>query len=387
MSAIKKNAGAEARRQRDLRVFEQVIENARQSFLDMGRALEAIRDERLFEGDFESFEEYVGDRWDMTARQAYRLITSYRINLILRPIGHKLQSEAAARELVPIAEDESTVIAVYEEAVRRAAGGRITAALVAAARDALAPPVIEGDWRDESDEDEPTGGEIPHLAEPDPLSLVPDAERAVNALLNRPPADDSEADGADPTSGGPQVTGADVAGPSAPVANPETTEDAIPGDAAQNPTDGDPDDLGDEAGSEASPEAPSDDAAGREQQAPAGVSVPAAPVSKPFEFPDVDKLRQRTDLDQEAVEDYARKTEAHALALWRDDLTTAFVNFRKAFRAVSPEDIYEKADDELINLIVNTHADIQEKWTAVAELKVAAEKASRSNVVQLRSVS
>ena len=156
--------GLEMRRQRDLRLNEQVIENARQSFLDMGRALAAILDGRLYEGDYDSFDEYASDRWEFTGRQAYRLVTAHRINLILRPIGHSLGSEAAARELVPLAEDEAMLVAVYEEAVRRAAGGRITAALVKAARDDLAPIVIEGELAD-------------------PLAAVPQAQAAVEAKL------------------------------------------------------------------------------------------------------------------------------------------------------------------------------------------------------------
>jgi hypothetical protein len=143
---------------RELANCERVIETARQSFLDMGRGLEEIRSGKLYEADgYTAFDEYVFERWEITARQAYRLITSHRIDLILRPIGHRLQSEAAARELIPISGDKPMVLAVYQEAVRRACGGRVTAALVAAARDDLRPPVIEGELADPTSPEDSTG--------------------------------------------------------------------------------------------------------------------------------------------------------------------------------------------------------------------------------------
>lgn len=303
-----------------LAACERAIESARQSFLDMGRALLEIRTEKLYEADgFVAFDEYVLDRWEITARQANRLIVSHRIDLILGPIGLKLQSEAAARELIPIADDEPALVAVYEEAVRRAAGGRVTAALVAASRDSLAPPVIEG-----------------KLA--DPLDSIPDAaKQAIADRVNQTPT------GGDPVGGTSAVSGvpAGSVGPS-PIDGPGTQDPPVDQPEPSNAAEGEPDapsragvegDHGqpepgeaaedasasnDSAGGTTGPEGESSPGASgpvaerERQEAAAGVSIPAAPVSK----------RQETDEEQAAREEREIR-EARSL-----EFATGLVNVR-----------------------------------------------------------
>lgn len=150
----KKQSGVELARQRDLAGHERVIENARQGFIDWGRSLGKIRLEKLYEVDgYADFDEYVSERWEMRPQHAYRLISAARVALILSPMGYKINNERAARELAPVADDPEMLKAVYEEAERRAGGGRVTAALIAASREALAPQVIDGDWSDDDEAD------------------------------------------------------------------------------------------------------------------------------------------------------------------------------------------------------------------------------------------
>jgi len=68
--------------------LENVIETNQRKFYQIGKALKAIRDERLFRDLlFDRFETYVKDRWDMARSQAYRLIEAANVIDNLSPIG------------------------------------------------------------------------------------------------------------------------------------------------------------------------------------------------------------------------------------------------------------------------------------------------------------
>jgi hypothetical protein len=279
---IAEQADPAAQARRTLANHERVIENGLRSFVEMGRALQDIRADKLYGIDgYSDFDEYLAERWEMTPRQAYRLISAARVALILRPMGHKIDSERVARELAPIAEDPEMMCAVYEEAARRAGGGRVTAALIAAARDALAPTVIEGELAD--DEGEQTESEA--LVEALRTEIEDVAANQTAAGAATPPAD-----GEIPTAfqGSPATgAGASEADRPAPVVTPETTEtanlgadDAGPSSSARPSTGSLGESLGDETGPEVpSSKAPDGPADERESQDRAGVSQPATLAS------------------------------------------------------------------------------------------------------------
>jgi hypothetical protein len=124
-------------RQRDLDHHERIIAAGQRSFVEMGQSLDAIRSKRLYGKEFDTFAEYCDERWEMTAAQANRLIAASKLVIAVTPIGVEINSEAVARELVPLIEHPEKVKAVYDEAVRRACGGRVTAKLVGEVRRAL----------------------------------------------------------------------------------------------------------------------------------------------------------------------------------------------------------------------------------------------------------
>ena len=268
---------AQARRM--LANHERVIQNGLQSFIEMGQALQDIRAEKLYAIDgYGDFDEYLGERWEMTPRQAYRLISAARVALILRPMGHKIDSERAARELAPIAADPDMVVAVYEEATRRAGGGRVTAALIAASRDALAPTVIDGELADNADDGGQAGsGALVEAVRVEIEDVATNQAAAVG---------DTSADGEYSTSGTAEdlpATGAgDQADRPAPVVTPTARPaTAAPGEAEER---GDSSSAADvstpsvnQTGSE--PPSPEDSGSvdGREQSTGPGVSPPAAP--------------------------------------------------------------------------------------------------------------
>lgn len=73
-----------------LRKYEATIERGIGTFLEVGLALKAIREEKLYREQFQTFEKYVVDRWGMHKSQAYRLIDAAEVKQDLSPIGDKI---------------------------------------------------------------------------------------------------------------------------------------------------------------------------------------------------------------------------------------------------------------------------------------------------------
>lgn len=188
---LKKRSGAELRAQaaeraaaaadpaeqarRVLANHEHVIESARRSFVDMGRALLAIRTGRLYSGEYSTFSEYCDARWDISEAYANRVINAALVAIKSTPIGVEINSEAQARELADLADEPEQLRQVWDEATRRAAGGRVTAALIKEVRKALDPPEAG-----------------------DPLDKFPDVKDAIDASIanrstpfDQPPSPDA----------------------------------------------------------------------------------------------------------------------------------------------------------------------------------------------------
>lgn len=87
----------------DLATCETALDNLRMAFAAAGKALQVIRDARLYRDTHGTFEAYAEDRWDMSRAQAYRLISAWPLAERLSPIGDKL-NEGQVRELLPVAD-------------------------------------------------------------------------------------------------------------------------------------------------------------------------------------------------------------------------------------------------------------------------------------------
>jgi hypothetical protein len=124
----------------DLALAEAAIDSLRVAFWAAGKALQLIRDARLYRGTHATFEEYLIDRWDMQRAQAYRLIQAWPLAERLSPMGDKL-SERQVRELLPVAirHGQDAAVTVYQT-VSETDGVRVTAAVLDGAVKAL-PPV------------------------------------------------------------------------------------------------------------------------------------------------------------------------------------------------------------------------------------------------------
>lgn len=110
--------------------LEAVVERGLEAFVEMGLALEAIRDERLYRETHATFEAYCKERWDFQRRYGDRLIGGARVAQLVSPIG-LIANEAQARELLPLlrAEGEDAVREVFR-ILSDEYGDKLTAKLI-----------------------------------------------------------------------------------------------------------------------------------------------------------------------------------------------------------------------------------------------------------------
>jgi len=127
------------REQADLATCEAALDNLRVAFWAAGKALQVIRDARLYRDTHATFEDYVEQRWDMSRSPAYRLIDAWPLAERLSPMGDKL-NERQVRELLPLASrhGHDAAVTVYRT-VAETDGIQVTAALLHGAVSILPP--------------------------------------------------------------------------------------------------------------------------------------------------------------------------------------------------------------------------------------------------------
>lgn len=114
----------------ELSSHEEVIARGLKTFQEVGMALLAIRDGRLYREHYGTFEEYCQERWNFERAHAYRLIDAAKVIQNLSPIGDILPAaESQARPLTRLEPEAQR--AAWQEAVETAPNGKPTAAHVA----------------------------------------------------------------------------------------------------------------------------------------------------------------------------------------------------------------------------------------------------------------
>jgi hypothetical protein len=112
----------------ELQGHELTIKAGLETFVQVGEALAAIRDRRLYRAEFPTFEEYCAEKWGMTARRARQLWAAADV---ARTLGNNCSAfvlpatESQARPLTLLPVDRQ--IEAWQEVVRTAPGGRVTA--------------------------------------------------------------------------------------------------------------------------------------------------------------------------------------------------------------------------------------------------------------------
>lgn len=105
--------------QDELASNERVISKGLRTFAEVGRALVAIRDGRLYREQHATFEDYCNTRWGFKKSQAYRLMESAEVVANLSPMGEVPTSERQARPLAKLA--PAAQPAAWESAQHKAA--------------------------------------------------------------------------------------------------------------------------------------------------------------------------------------------------------------------------------------------------------------------------
>lgn len=126
---------------------ESAIENLRFAFWAAGKALQVVRDARLYRSRFETFEEYTQTKWDITPQYAGKLIRTWRVAeaLFQAKPGGGLETIVSTKlgyghawALVPLVEEHGVQAAVYLYlGLVKVKGASVTAALVQGAVETL----------------------------------------------------------------------------------------------------------------------------------------------------------------------------------------------------------------------------------------------------------
>jgi hypothetical protein len=109
--------------------YERIIAQGFKTFVEVGQALVAIRDQRLYRQDYGTFEDYLRQRWDLSRPYAYQLIdASVTVQNLSATADILPANEAQARPLTSVPPDQQAE--VWQEAVKTAPPSGITAAHV-----------------------------------------------------------------------------------------------------------------------------------------------------------------------------------------------------------------------------------------------------------------
>jgi hypothetical protein len=113
--AAKEAAGLDVVRQMpgavELARLEAIIERNLVGYIEVGEALDRIRDFRMYrQAGYKNFDSYLQDRWGLSRSTAYRMIKASETAKLL-PMGDRPSTERAARELVGIAPEHLKEIA------------------------------------------------------------------------------------------------------------------------------------------------------------------------------------------------------------------------------------------------------------------------------------
>lgn len=120
----------EEKAQRMLGMYEKTIQHGMNFFIEVGMALKAIRDGKLYKAEFRTFEEYCSKRWNLSKTHVNRKIAAASIAADLTPIGVEFPiTESLVRPIIDLEPDQQTK--VWQQAVETAPKGKLTAKHVA----------------------------------------------------------------------------------------------------------------------------------------------------------------------------------------------------------------------------------------------------------------
>jgi hypothetical protein len=111
---------------RTLAYYEQIIAEGLRTFIAVGQALLAIRDQQLYRPSYPTFEFYVHERWQMSRPRAYQLMDAAQVvDAVSTTVDILPTNEAQARPLTRLPPEQQRK--VWREAVETASASGITA--------------------------------------------------------------------------------------------------------------------------------------------------------------------------------------------------------------------------------------------------------------------
>lgn len=118
-------------------VLKEKIRNWWEDRFKVGAALQEIRDQKLYQHEHETFEEFCQQEYGFERAHAYRLIgfAEVKASVQMSPMGDKLENERQARALAPVPEEKR--LEVLETV---AAKGPVTAKAITEVAKQVAPP-------------------------------------------------------------------------------------------------------------------------------------------------------------------------------------------------------------------------------------------------------
>jgi len=125
---------------------EAIIERGLKTFIEVGNALVQIRDEKLYEqSGYETFTEYLEQRWQLTRRHAYHLIDAAGIaEDVNRGSQIQLPNERTARALKEYDEDLRPAIAKIAAAKSNSEGHALNSSYIKAVGNVLTDAIRSG---------------------------------------------------------------------------------------------------------------------------------------------------------------------------------------------------------------------------------------------------
>lgn len=121
-------------------VLKEKIRNWWEDRFKVGAALQEIRDQKLYQDEHETFEEFCQQEYGFERAHAYRLIgfAEVKTSIQMSPIGDKITRESQARALAPVPEEKR--VEVLEKV---AAKGPITARAITEAANQVSPKTLK----------------------------------------------------------------------------------------------------------------------------------------------------------------------------------------------------------------------------------------------------
>lgn len=128
-SALAPTAQLDATEKARLQELEAIVEQGLQTFYEVGKALDEIREQKLYRATHKTFEAYCRDRWRIGKSTAYRYIDAAHVMENLSPIGEKIpRKENQVRPLTQL--PPALQLEIWQEAVELAPNGIPSAAVV-----------------------------------------------------------------------------------------------------------------------------------------------------------------------------------------------------------------------------------------------------------------